>query len=606
MKKLLLLTLAGALLSTATPAFADFIAVNSNITTSTRWTRNNVYILTRVIFVTPGVTLTIEPGTVIRGIKAGAAGSDIAAEPGSLVVARGAKMVANGTPDDPIVITSIDDPHVIGGAATIPASYVNSQGITKTVTPQNYAPDGPTGENGFAYNQQLGGLVMLGNAYVANYNAGTGTPPTIDANGDGLPDEPHTIQNPSNNNVGGYGRDIIEGLDPITIPSAEFLGAYGNKDDNDNSGVYRFVSMRYGGFKIGPNNEINAITTGGLGRGTIIEFCEAAFNVDDGFEFFGGVHDTRHLFSLYIMDDSFDADEGFRGTHQFWAAVQGNTTVPRSGYPQNNTLTGVTFTDTQFDKLFEVDGAEDDNNAALPYTRFDVFNLTMLAGGTTNNSVRFRLDARVELHNVVGGNMARVASDVPQLDIALDPIGTIGDVYNFHYHFDGNLGTDERRNFTDNVAPFTTTAVEETTPQFRGSGFYTKNGLDLRLAPGSAALIEDGTTPAGRNLVQANYAGYMRDNTFLSGWSVAEYLQVLPETNIARPAVSISGTTNPVVSFASAGAGVKYVVEKSTDRRTWTPVNNGNTVSGSGTVSFTDTSTTLTAGVPTFYRVYAL
>jgi hypothetical protein len=106
--------------------------------------------------------------------------------------------------------------------------------------------------------------------------------------------------------------------------------------------------------------------------------------------------------------------------------------------------------------------------------------------------------------------------------------------------------------------------------------------------------------------VQVNYAGYQRDNQFLSGWSLLEYLEVLPASNVARPQVTISGTTNPIVSFASAGSTVKYVVEKSTDRRTWTPVNAGSPVTGTGTISFTDTATSLTAGTAVYYRVYAL
>lgn len=614
MKKFLPLALGiAALLGATSPASAAFITQNGNITSSTRWTRNNVYILTRVIFVEPGVTLTIEPGTIVRGVKAGPAGSDIAAEPGALVAARGSKIIANATPDDPIVMTSIDDPHVIGGAATIPASYNNSLGNPKTVTPQDYRPEGAgdpdgagplTGTNGFAYTQQWGGLVILGNAYVANYN--TGTPPTTDSNGDGLPDEPHTLADPTDFNVNGFGRDYIEGLNPQTIPSAGTLGIYGNKTDTDNSGVYRFVSVRYGGFRIGPANEINAITCGGIGRNTVLEFAEAVLNVDDGFEFFGGNNDTRHLYANYILDDSFDVDEGFRGTHQFWSIVQGNTATARSGYPENNTPTGVSFTDTQFDNYFEMDGAENNNNAALPYTTVNIFNLTLVGSGTTSSEFTLVQDVRMFLSNAAATNTADLAL-VTQT--ALDPIGTIADVSNFHYFFDANTGTTENRNFVDLVAPTTTSAIEETSFVIgNGSnvpGVYTRNGLELRLPAGSAARAEDGPLPPA-GLVQVNYAGYQRDNLFLSGWSLLDYLDVLPVSNVARPAVTISGTTNPVVNFASAGADVKYVIEKSTDRRIWTPVNSGNTVSGAGTISFTDSSTALTTGVPTFYRAYAL
>jgi len=589
-----------ATLIAASAQAATFVTVTSNVVASARWTRNNVYILTRVIFVEPGVTLTIEPGTIIRGVRAGAAGSDIASEPGSLVAARDGKIVANGTPDDPIVMTSIDDPHVIGGAATIPASYTNSQSNLKVVVAQNYAPDGPTATNGFAYNQQWGGLVILGNAYVANYNiAGA---PTVDGDANGLPDAPHNLVDPTNFNVGGFGRDFIEGLDPVTIPSAGTLGIYGNKTDADNSGVYRFVSCRYGGFKIGGNNEINAITTGGTGSGTVMEFCEVAFNVDDGFEFFGGKMDTRHLYSNYIMDDNFDMDEGYRGTNQFWFILQGNIGVARSGYPVNNTLTGVTFTDTQFDNLFEIDGAEANNNASLPYTNVSVFNLTVLSGGSASSEFTIVQDARVFINNAVGSKLADLA-ELSQT--ALDPIGTITDVSNFHYFFDANLGTTEDKAFTDLVAPLTTSAIEELSLQVVGDAFYTKNGVDPRLAVGSAALVEDGPLPPA-GLVQVNYAGYQRNNTFLSGWSIIDYLDVLPTTNVARPAVTIAGATNPIVSFASAGATIKYVIEKSTDKRTWTPVNGGTPLSAAGTITHTDLTTTLTAGTPVYYRAYAL
>lgn len=613
MKKYLFLACGlAALCGTASSASAAFISQSSNITSNTRWTRDNVYILTRVIFVTPGVTLTIEPGTIIRGVKAGTTGSDIAAEPGALVVARDAKLVANGTPDDPIFMTSIDDPHVIGGAATIPESYTNSVGATKFVVRQDYSPGGPgdpdttgplTGTNGFAYTQQWGGLVVLGNAYVANYN--TGTPPTEDGDGNGLPDNPHALVDPTDFNTGGYGRDYIEGLNPQTIPSAANLGIYGNKDDNDNSGVYRFISVRYGGFKIGANNEINAITCGGMGRGTVMEFSEAVLNVDDGFEFFGGTIDTRHLYANYILDDSFDVDEGFRGTHQFWSIVQGNTATARSGYG-NDTPPGTSFTDTQFDNYFEMDGAENNNNSALPYTTVNVYNLTLVGSGTTSSEFTFTNDARVSLRNAAATNTADLAS---LSQTALDPIGTTGDVFNFHYYFDGDTATTENRDFVDLVAPTTTSAIEGTSFVIGNGtarpGVFTKNGLELRLPAGSAARVEDGPMPPP-GLVQVNYAGYQRDNLFLSGWSLLHYLEVLPATNVQRPAVAISGTSNPVVSFSSAGAGVKYVIEKSTDRRTWTPVNQGNTLTGAGTINFTDTSTTLTVGTPVFYRAYAL
>ena len=67
------------------------------ITSNTTWTKNNVYLLDGWVYVVDGVTLTIEPGTVIRGSKA---------NKGALIVEPGAKIIAKGTKEQPIVFTS--------------------------------------------------------------------------------------------------------------------------------------------------------------------------------------------------------------------------------------------------------------------------------------------------------------------------------------------------------------------------------------------------------------------------------------------------------------------------------------------------------------------
>ncbi len=72
--------------------------VNANITANTTWTNNNTYLLQGKIYVTNGATLTIQPGTVIRGSL-----SDLTS---SLIIARGAKIMAEGTECQPIIFTS--------------------------------------------------------------------------------------------------------------------------------------------------------------------------------------------------------------------------------------------------------------------------------------------------------------------------------------------------------------------------------------------------------------------------------------------------------------------------------------------------------------------
>ena len=67
------------------------------------WTKDNEYLLEGFVFVNDGQVLTIEAGTVVR-FRGGQAENASA-----LVVARGGKIIANGTPEDPIVFTSEKD-----------------------------------------------------------------------------------------------------------------------------------------------------------------------------------------------------------------------------------------------------------------------------------------------------------------------------------------------------------------------------------------------------------------------------------------------------------------------------------------------------------------
>lgn len=73
------------------------VTVNADITTATTWKADKIYLLKGNVFVTSNATLTIEPGTIIKGDKA---------TKGALIVTRGAKIQAVGTADKPIVFTS--------------------------------------------------------------------------------------------------------------------------------------------------------------------------------------------------------------------------------------------------------------------------------------------------------------------------------------------------------------------------------------------------------------------------------------------------------------------------------------------------------------------
>ncbi|MEL6804241.1 MAG: T9SS C-terminal target domain-containing protein, partial [Bacteroidota bacterium] len=89
-----------------------------------------------------------------------------------------------------------------------------------------------------------------------------------------------------------------------------------------NSGILRYVSIRYGGVELSPDNEINGLTLGGVGSGTELEYIEVFGNDDDGIEFFGGTVDLKYGVVAFCADDSYDSDNSWSGRGQYWFSIQ--------------------------------------------------------------------------------------------------------------------------------------------------------------------------------------------------------------------------------------------------------------------------------------------
>ncbi len=269
---------------------------NGNGTGTTTWTANNVYILQGLVFVNDGQTLTIEPGTVIKG-RAGQ-GENASA----LIVARGGKIMAEGTAELPIIFTAEAD-DLAGSVADL--------------------------DDGL-----WGGVIVLGHAVLNT-----------------VPIEQQ-----------------IEG-----IPQTEARGIYGGTNDADNSGVLKYISIRHGGTDIGEGNEINGLTLGGVGSATVFDYIEVISNKDDGVEFFGGKPQLSHIIVAFCGDDSYDYDQGYRGSGQFWAAIQGFD---------------------RGDRLGEHDGGTEPETG-IPYAIPQIYNVTYLGrgNGAGKRTITFRDNA---------------------------------------------------------------------------------------------------------------------------------------------------------------------------------------------------------------------
>ena len=79
------------------PAATEMVRVSGNITANTTWTADKQYLITGFVYVKEGATLTIQPGTIIKGDKD---------SKGALFIERGGKIMAVGTATQPIVFTS--------------------------------------------------------------------------------------------------------------------------------------------------------------------------------------------------------------------------------------------------------------------------------------------------------------------------------------------------------------------------------------------------------------------------------------------------------------------------------------------------------------------
>ncbi len=170
--------------------------------------------------------------------------------------------------------------------------------------------------------------------------------------------------NASFNGVQGIG--AVEG----GINNSDNLGLYGTpatqgQNPADNSGILRYVRIEYAGYAFLPDNEINGLTFGGVGSGTVVDNVQVSYANDDSFEWFGGTVNCKHLISFRTLDDDFDTDNGFAGKVQF----------------------GISLRDSSVADISKSEAFESDNDAngssLLPQTSAVFSNMTVMGPKAT-------------------------------------------------------------------------------------------------------------------------------------------------------------------------------------------------------------------------------
>ncbi len=328
------------------------VIVTENVTADATWTSDKVYVLAGRITVVNGVTLTIQPGTIIKG-QAGTGANSTA-----LLVARGGTLMAEGTASAPIIFTSVAD--------EIEPSDVAAGNFGSP----NLNPD----TDGL-----WGGVLILGKAKIS-----------------------------ASNDNGDVSEVQIEG-----IPTSDPNGLYGGNDDADNSGVIKYISIRHGGSEIGSGNEINGLTLGAVGSGTVIENVEVIANQDDGIEWFGGTVDVTNVVIWNCNDDAIDADQAWAGTlDNFVIITTGDHnfeldgpegTYDNDGYTIKN---GYVIANDPVIERFSSDLINTDDNTSVAFE--DLFFTAIKAGQKINRVV----------HDVGTVSFSGIVLDVVAADLA--------------------------------------------------------------------------------------------------------------------------------------------------------------------------------------------
>lgn len=178
-------------------------------------------------------------------------------------------------------------------------------------------------------------------------------------------------------------------LSPAPITEGGSNRPYGGTNVNDNSGVLRYVRIEFAGVTAENNSELNGLTLYGVGAGTIIDYVQTGYCGDDGFEFFGGTVNAKHLVSFATGDDDFDFDFGFSGRIQYAVSL-------RDKYSDDDAANGI----------------ESDNDGsgttATPVTKPVLSNFTLIGPYDTTGSAsqhgngnRWRRASRFVLRNSI-------------------------------------------------------------------------------------------------------------------------------------------------------------------------------------------------------------
>ena len=395
-----------------------------------------------------------------------------------LVIARGGQIFAEGTATQPIIFTSVQD------------RISSADFLTYT-------------DRGL-----WGGLVILGHA---------------------------TTNNPGD--IAGDYKEI-EGVNEL-LPDGDTRAEYGGDNDDDNSGVVRYASIRHTGINIGESdgNEIQGLTLGGVGSGTVLENIEVYASGDDGVEFFGGTVNLKYFVSVFNSDDAIDWDQGWRGKGQFWFVLQAPDKAGAAA-EQDGAGGDEFFKPYAIPRIYNVTYVGAGSDASPESDRGEMLMFRDNTGGFYHNSIFTQF-------NTDKGGYALQIEDIDKIGSKTEDsrqrfeTGDLGLTHNIWWDFGVGLeltswvaGSDQGfvAALVTYLASNGNTAVD---PQLRGIERGTKGTgtLDPRPYTGSPAFTNPraGYPESDAFFSTTNYIGAFGHSNWLSGWTALDELGYLAD-----------------------------------------------------------------------------
>ena len=311
----------------------------------------------------------------------------------------------------------------------------------------------------------------------------------------------------------------IEGVNEIESDPA--LVGYGGTDDNDDSGILRYVSIRHTGINIGSSsgNEIQGLTMGAVGAGTTIEYIESFASGDDGYEWFGGTVNARYLVSAFNSDDAFDWDQGFRGKGQFWFAILDSDQTGRAA---------------------EMDGAGG-NETGSPYAYPEISNVTYIGPGINSTPsgdpgqlLQFRDNTGALYTNSVFTDHPAQLVNVEDVDgtdidsrgrLEADSLNISNSVF-FDFGSGNTLADISSADFVETM--LAANSNEITDPQLNGISRTSDGGLDPR--PGNSSVLTGADIPEDPFFQKVAYKGAFGGSNWAAGWTALDEYGFLAES----------------------------------------------------------------------------